>query len=70
MLMISMIVRKVLCMINLDGALVDAKMGNTPVATHELRPLLRMLAGSSASGFDILKILDERKESIMILRSH
>ncbi|GKE12539.1 hypothetical protein Tco_1416090 [Tanacetum coccineum] len=35
---------------NLDGASVDAKMGNTPVATHELRPLLRMLAGSSASG--------------------
>ncbi|GKA64734.1 ATPase, partial [Tanacetum coccineum] len=48
---------------NLDGASVDAEMGNTPVATHELRPLLRMLAGSSASEFDILKILDERKES-------
>lgn len=48
---------------NLDGASVDAEMGNTPAATHELRPLLRMLAGSSASEFDILKILDERKES-------
>ncbi|PWA82974.1 ATPase, AAA-type, core [Artemisia annua] len=48
---------------NLDGASVDAEMGNTPVATHELRPLLRMLAGSSASEFDILKILDEQKES-------
>ncbi|GJT01456.1 hypothetical protein Tco_0822625 [Tanacetum coccineum] len=32
---------------NLNGASVDAEMGNTPVATHELRPLLRMLAGSS-----------------------
>ncbi|PWA80190.1 ATPase, AAA-type, core [Artemisia annua] len=48
---------------NVDGASVDAEMGNTPAATHELRPLLRMLAGSSASEFDILKILDERKES-------
>ena len=48
---------------NLDGASVDAEMGNTPAETHELRPLLRMLAGSSSSEFDILKILDERKES-------
>nr|GEU65898.1 ATPase, AAA-type, core [Tanacetum cinerariifolium] len=48
---------------NLDGASVDAEMGNTPVATHELRPILHMLAGSFASEFDILKILDERKES-------
>ena len=48
---------------NLDGASVDAEMGNTPAATHELRPLLRMLAGSTASEFDILKILDEWKES-------
>ncbi|KAJ0453676.1 putative transcription factor interactor and regulator FHA-SMAD family [Helianthus annuus] len=32
------------------------------VATHELRPLLRMLAGSSSSEVDILKILDERRE--------
>lgn len=32
------------------------------VASHELRPLLRMLAGSSASEIDILKILDERRE--------
>ena len=48
---------------NLDGASVDAEMGNTPAETHELRPLLRMLAGSSASEFDILKILDERKDS-------
>ncbi|PWA42136.1 ATPase, AAA-type, core [Artemisia annua] len=47
---------------NLDGASADADMGNTPVVTHELRPLLRMLAGTSASEFDILKILDERKE--------
>ncbi|GKF61761.1 hypothetical protein Tco_0181815 [Tanacetum coccineum] len=40
---------------NLDGALVDAEMGNTHVVTHELRPHLRMPAGSSASEFDILK---------------
>ncbi|GKE24318.1 hypothetical protein Tco_1435830 [Tanacetum coccineum] len=31
---------------NLNGALVDAEMGNTPVATHELRPLLRMVSSS------------------------
>ena len=28
---------------NLDGASADVEMGNTPVVTHELQPLLRML---------------------------
>ncbi|KAK9071829.1 hypothetical protein SSX86_008258 [Deinandra increscens subsp. villosa] len=38
------------------------------VATHELRPLLRMLAGSSAAEFDIFKILDERREIRELLK--
>ncbi|KVH94473.1 ATPase, AAA-type, core [Cynara cardunculus var. scolymus] len=53
---------------NVDGVSVDAEMGNVPAATHELRPLLRMLAGSSASEFDILKILDERREIRELLK--
>ncbi|KAJ9543045.1 hypothetical protein OSB04_022752 [Centaurea solstitialis] len=54
---------------NLDGVSVDAEMGSVPAAaTHELRPLLRMLAGSSASEFDILKILDERREIRELLK--
>lgn len=32
-------------------------------ATHELRPLMRLLAGASTTEFDISKILDERKET-------
>lgn len=56
--------------INLDStgldASVDADNGKVPGATHELRPLLRMLAGSSAPQFDlsgsISKILDEQRE--------
>ncbi|XP_071738324.1 uncharacterized protein [Rutidosis leptorrhynchoides] len=40
----------------------DVAAGNVSAATHELRQLLRMLAGSSASEFDIVKILDEGRE--------
>ncbi|XP_071716573.1 uncharacterized protein [Rutidosis leptorrhynchoides] len=41
----------------------ETENGNVPAATRELRPLLRMLAGSSASSeFDILKVLDEGRE--------
>nr|XP_043637759.1 uncharacterized protein LOC122608730 isoform X2 [Erigeron canadensis] len=47
---------------NLDGGSADAETGNIPPANHELRPLLRMLAGSSTSELDIMKILDERRE--------
>ncbi|KAI3749241.1 hypothetical protein L2E82_19848 [Cichorium intybus] len=45
---------------------VDA--GNVSGATHELRPLLRMLAGSSASELDILKMIDERREIRQLLK--
>ncbi|CAK9175309.1 unnamed protein product [Ilex paraguariensis] len=52
--------------IGLDASVV-AKFGKVPGATHELRPLLRMLAGSSVPDFDlsgsISKILDEPKEA-------
>ncbi|KAL4558852.1 hypothetical protein LXL04_037056 [Taraxacum kok-saghyz] len=42
---------------------VDVGDKNAPAATHELRPLLRILAGSSSSSeLDILKIIDEGRE--------
>ncbi|PWA52651.1 ATPase, AAA-type, core [Artemisia annua] len=41
---------------------VDAETGNVPGESHELRPLLQMLAGTSASEY-LLKILDEQRES-------
>lgn len=51
--------------IGLDAS-VDAGIRKASEATHELRPFLRILAGSSASDFDlsgsISKILDERRE--------
>ncbi|KAM7501228.1 hypothetical protein LguiB_000132 [Lonicera macranthoides] len=51
--------------VGLDAS-VDADIRKASEATHELRPLLRILAGSSASDFDlsgsISKILDERRE--------
>lgn len=50
---------------NVDGV---GDTGNAPAATHELRPLLRMLAGSSASELDILKIIDERREIRELLK--
>ncbi|KAK3007858.1 hypothetical protein RJ639_014587, partial [Escallonia herrerae] len=62
--------------LNLDDvgldASVDADFGKVPGATHELRPLLRMLAGSSATEFDlsgrISKILDEQREIRELLK--
>ncbi|KAK2990615.1 hypothetical protein RJ640_019895 [Escallonia rubra] len=62
--------------LNLDDvgldASVDAEFGKVPGATHELRPLLRMLAGSSATDFDlsgrISKILDEQREIRELLK--
>ncbi|KAK3041487.1 hypothetical protein RJ639_000464 [Escallonia herrerae] len=61
--------------LNLDDvgldASVDADFGKVG-ATHELRPLLRMLAGSSATEFDlsgrISKILDEQREIRELLK--
>lgn len=41
---------------------VDAETGNVPGGTHELRPLLQMLAGTSASEY-LLKLLEEQRES-------
>ncbi|CAL5423565.1 unnamed protein product [Camellia sinensis] len=50
----------------------DADIGKIPEETHELRPLLQMLAGSPASGFDlsgsISKILDEQRENRELLK--
>uniref|UniRef100_A0A5B7A5E1 AAA+ ATPase domain-containing protein n=1 Tax=Davidia involucrata TaxID=16924 RepID=A0A5B7A5E1_DAVIN len=62
--------------LNLDSigldASVDAEIGKVLGGTHELRPLLRMLAGSSASDFDlsgsISKILDEQREIRELLK--
>ncbi|KDO87280.1 hypothetical protein CISIN_1g000858mg [Citrus sinensis] len=61
---------------NLDSigldACVDAEIGKIPGATYELRPLLRMLAGSSSPDFDISggisKILDEQREIRELLK--
>ncbi|KAL7585154.1 uncharacterized protein LOC111920529 [Lactuca sativa] len=54
---------------NIDGVGVgDTGNAPGPAATHELRPLLRMLAGSTASELDILKIIDERKEIRELLK--
>ncbi|CAL5355930.1 unnamed protein product [Camellia sinensis] len=50
----------------------DADIGKIPGETHELRPLLQMLAGSPASEFDlsgsISKILDEQRENRELLK--
>ncbi|XP_041020942.1 uncharacterized protein LOC121262512 isoform X2 [Juglans microcarpa x Juglans regia] len=50
----------------------DAIIGKAPAANYELRPLLRMLAGSSSSDFDlsgsISKRLDERREMRELLK--
>lgn len=44
----------------------DTDVGKVPAANYELRPLLRMLAGSSSSDFDlsgsISKILDDQRD--------
>ncbi|KAJ4727660.1 AAA-type ATPase family protein [Melia azedarach] len=61
---------------NLDSlgldACVNAEIGKIPGATYELRPLLRMLAGSSSPDFDISgsisKILDEQREIRELLK--
>ncbi|XP_059625690.1 uncharacterized protein LOC132268846 [Cornus florida] len=57
--------------LNLDASN-DGEIGKVPGATHELRPLLRMLARSSASEFDlsgsISKILDEQREIRELLK--
>ncbi|RVW54528.1 hypothetical protein CK203_071447 [Vitis vinifera] len=57
--------------IGLD-ACTDTEIGKVPGATYELRPLLRMLAGSSSSDFDlsgsISKILEEQREIREILK--
>ncbi|CAK9178021.1 unnamed protein product [Ilex paraguariensis] len=51
---------------------VDAEIGKVSGATHEVKPLLRMLAGSSASDFDlndsISKIFDEPSEGGELLK--
>ncbi|GAV73866.1 AAA domain-containing protein [Cephalotus follicularis] len=58
--------------LNLDGdACMDAHTGKVSGATYELRPLLRMLAGSSTSDLlnnRISKILDEQREIREILK--
>ncbi|XP_062143427.1 uncharacterized protein LOC133851135 [Alnus glutinosa] len=50
----------------------DTDIGKVPTANYELRPLLRMLAGSSSSDFDlsgsISKILDDQREMRELLR--
>jgi hypothetical protein len=50
----------------------DPEIGKIRAATHELRPVLRMLAGSAASEFDlsgsISKILDEQREIRELLK--
>ncbi|THG17252.1 hypothetical protein TEA_015008 [Camellia sinensis var. sinensis] len=50
----------------------DADIGKIPGETHELRPLLQMLAGSPASKFDlsgnISKIHDEQRENRELLK--
>ncbi|GMP39745.1 hypothetical protein CsSME_00010457 [Camellia sinensis var. sinensis] len=50
----------------------DADIGKIPGETHELRPLLQMLAGSPASEFDlsgnISKIHDEQRENRELLK--
>ncbi|GMP39746.1 hypothetical protein CsSME_00010458 [Camellia sinensis var. sinensis] len=50
----------------------DADIGKIPGETHELRPLLQMLAGSPASEFDlsgsIFKIHDEQRENRELLK--
>ncbi|KAL7172155.1 hypothetical protein ACSBR2_031782 [Camellia fascicularis] len=50
----------------------DADIGKIPGETHELRPLLQMLARSPASEFDlsgsISKILDEQRENGELLK--
>ncbi|KAF5189440.1 Atp-dependent zinc metalloprotease ftsh [Thalictrum thalictroides] len=57
--------------INLDVHL-DAEIGKIPGTNYELRPLLRMLAGSSAPDFDIsgsmFKTLEKRREIRDILK--
>ena len=60
---------------NLDNiglnASIDAEVGKVSGAPYELRPLLRMLAGSSSSDFDlgsISKLLDDRRESRELLK--
>ncbi|KAJ4968151.1 hypothetical protein NE237_014852 [Protea cynaroides] len=49
------------------GTCLDAEIGKIPRTSYELRPLLRMLAGSSTSELDlsgnILKTLDEQREN-------
>ncbi|KAL8232797.1 hypothetical protein R6Q57_002575 [Mikania cordata] len=47
---------------------VNDNVASADVATHDLRPLLRMLAGSSASEFDVMKILHERREIRELLK--
>ncbi|KAA8543111.1 hypothetical protein F0562_021394 [Nyssa sinensis] len=62
--------------LNLDGIGLDvsedAEIGKVTGGTHELRPLLRMLAGASAPEFDlsgsISKILDEQREIRELLK--
>ncbi|CAI9297175.1 unnamed protein product [Lactuca saligna] len=41
---------------------VDAEVGKVPEAGHELRPLLRMLAGSSGREIEISKLVDAQRE--------
>ena len=47
-------------------ACIDAEMGEVPGATHELRPLLQILASSASPDFNlsgsISKILDEQRD--------
>lgn len=47
-------------------ACIDAEIGEVPGATHELRPLLQMLASSASPDFNlsgsISKILDEQRD--------
>ena len=57
--------------IGLDACM-DTEIGKVPGATYELRPLLRMLTGSSSPDFDlsgsISKILEEQREIREILK--
>lgn len=47
---------------------VDALMGKLPGTTHELRPLLRMLAGSSTSEIHMSKLLEEQRDIRKLLK--
>ena len=57
--------------IGLDACM-DAEVRKVPGASHELRPLLQLLAGSSSSDFDLggslSKMLDEQREIRELLR--